>query len=222
LTIRLPDLPPAKSCEKNPKTKWYEFTENKKWALEVFAFAILFASAVIYYRQMDAAQRQADANEKQLAEMQKESILDKRAWVFASTIETHPSATLPSNVVFQVIFKNTGKTPALNAEIWVSDLATENVNELQEIFTFPDKIIMPTGLLAPDGQCHSASPDTPESLIEKTKQGQLRLYIFGGVRYYDVVSKVQHWSQFCYQFNPWTRDFRSVQWSQYLLRRARK
>jgi hypothetical protein len=126
--IRLPDTPPAISRQENPKPRWHEFTEGKKWALEIFAFVALCVCGVIYFFQMLANRDQAQAAKDQLVVMSR-TLDDSEAQLCSKLEITSVTLARMTNQYVapgdyggevRVVVENSGGTEASNLKIWYS------------------------------------------------------------------------------------------------------
>jgi hypothetical protein len=99
-------------------------------------------------------------------------------------------------VELSVLYKNTGKTPALKVASWIG--TTDNVNAIPEFDPFPPADSN-SGLMAPDGVFNTSTMSNPfqATVMEEVRAGR-PLYVFGTIWYEDIYSK-KHWTQFCYR-----------------------
>ena len=133
--------------------------------------------------------------------------LDQRAWVTASKIVTTPKLEAKNGADFtiEVVFKNTGKTPAKNAIMrqWWEFVPKGGI---------PKYAIIPVttsrALVAPNGEYFSdvtplrkyfnAVTQEPigESFLKQFTSGNIVLYIHGRADYDDIFG-CPHWTIFC-------------------------
>jgi hypothetical protein len=130
--------------------------------------------------------------------------LDERAWV-AVRQGVIQDNRFP-NTTFKVIFKNTGKTPAINVSAWMNQgVSTNSIPEKDQPMNPTNTFgaVQFSGLLAPDaeGSISVNSWFLDFDTIEGIRSGKKPYYIYGTIRYDDIFRK-HHWSQFCYQVRP--------------------
>lgn len=130
-------------------------------------------------------------------EMRKTRILDERAWVtpFDITTVTNNIQSNPS-FFFKLLYKNTGKTPALNVNTWIAQ--SGSLDDIPTNHEGDPKSPNTGMLLVPDGIGHSTTTFHPlsESEVQAIKRGN-GFYIWG-ITYYDDIFGKHHWTQFCF------------------------
>lgn len=118
--------------------------------------------------------------------------LDQRAWVtvFDIQVEKTPSG----KTYFKVLYKNTGKTPALEVNACIA-----YTSYFHEIPDFDKEPSNSSGQMSPGGTFNTSTISKPLSVrdINRIKNGQIPLYIFGTIWYKDIYD-VHHWTQFCF------------------------
>jgi hypothetical protein len=120
--------------------------------------------------------------------------VEQRAWVVPFDLSAEPFTGDPIKTIFKVLFKNTGRTPALKTHAWIAatpDLQSIPVTNPEELSGADAMILGPNGI----GNTSTQKPYPPEA-IQLIKKG-VRLYIYGTIWYQDVFGK-HHWTQFCY------------------------
>lgn len=133
------------------------------------------------------SQEQLNTLRGQLNEMKRARELDERAWVFVD-IKDNGLIKQDTNVVFQAIIKNTGKTPAkITGD--VSHLAV-STNEIPKYDAIVSGI---SAMLIPNSEHKLPSPTFPGFILEQN----MTIYIYGTVWYDDIFGE-HHWIQFCY------------------------
>jgi hypothetical protein len=212
----------SKSEQASSKNEPTRSVDDRRFEMEIVADRLArtgaiigITVAVIYFVQMQANLRQAQAAEhqldemhrqlvigaeaarQQLVEMQTQRILGERAWVLVSNVEKQ-DADWPSNyVVFKVTFKNFGKTPAIDAAGWAK--WTENLTDVPTNFTFqyskPDRT-----MIAPDSIVYTKTefPIWDVTLNPTNVGGPHPFFVYGSVRYQDIF-RTNHWTTFCYK-----------------------
>ncbi len=139
--------------------------------------------------------------------------LDERAWVGLLDAVSNPksfTATRPWNV--ELIFSNSGKTPARNVKIAMKVLTTPSFVNGPSSADIQALTFQPTQSIAPQGRYFfmaglgnnwvstmQAEPGDVESAIAKYPDivsGRLFLYYFGALKY-DDNSNVEHTTEFC-------------------------
>ena len=142
----------------------------------------------------------------QYEEMRQTRILDERAWVAVREIVIPPQSGIFPNTIFKAVFKNTGKTPAINVSAWMNQSSSTNsIPEKDQPMNPTNTLVVPqfSGLLAPDSEGSiSVSSwlldfDTTQAIKNDTKP----YYVYCTIRYDDIFGN-HHWSQFCYQIRP--------------------
>jgi hypothetical protein len=185
------NLPPAINSQSDRNKKCKHFKEEIKFWFEIFG---LVAGLIVAYLIF-----------LQFKEMQQTRILDERAWVAVREGVVGYTDESSHLTDFKFIFKNTGKTPAINVSVWF--------NQTVFLDTIPkiDKRIIPpipfgslgsyqfSGLLAPDAEGSISTSNEPlgSSSVQNINSG-MPYYIYGTIWYDDIFGK-HHWSQFCYQ-----------------------
>jgi hypothetical protein len=128
--------------------------------------------------------------------------VDERAWVapFRECIEPPSGVPDPETgcasvgkddqqVILKVLFKNTGKSFAVNYQVVINPPA------LDLDATVPPFQRGPVAILAPDQINHVTLPAEPRSWFERV--GTNPIYIRGKI-WYDDVFGYHHWTEFCY------------------------
>ena len=182
MPIVLSPSTPSDSAKYNKKS----FCEKYKHELEFLAVA----SAVIYAFLTYFEWKTFDSERKT---MEKENILEQRAWVapFEIATETDPIETNISVIVLK--FKNTGKTPALNvSEVHCTCLYGQNIP------TNDPPVPKSSFLMAPDGIFWIHSDSFDSKFINAVKNGiAVPIFMYGKITYDDIFGN-PHWTQFCW------------------------
>lgn len=178
-----PQIPPApiSSGEPHKEKKWWP-TTFKQW-VEVLGVCVLVVYTVYtikLYRAASAANKLAQRN----------SQLDQRAWIVVSEIT--PSDETKSPWEINIVFKNTGRTPAKNFAV---QLAGEPVAKGAKP-SASEETYAAHGLIAPDGFFQSGLSSRTPFNWQSTD-----LVVHGKITY-DSVFGHSHWTQFCYYFVP--------------------
>lgn len=167
----------------------------KKWKDTFEAIAVM--AAVVYaictikeWRTFDSERQ---TMEREFGAVQTNAFLEERAWVVPFLIEKGPPENTNSYATWNVIFKNTGKTPAIKARSFLGDATRiEDIPENDSQNAFGPYIV-----LAPGAEVNIAIDVVKTNVIDRIKRGQL-MYIYGTIWYDDIFNK-HHWTQFCYQ-----------------------
>ncbi len=199
VTISFVNSPQGEPHQSEPAPQWYQFIEKYKTLIDVLAlFAASIAAgiavycATIYHGQMLANRTQAAEAVKQSGLMLTNTMLDERAWVLPK-MDSIETLQIDGSTVFQIPFRNLGKTPAENVRVYAS--GTANLSQLTNADVFP-------------------TPSTSYSVLAPNSDGKVRTYpvelwrmaditngvpnwIFGAAQYDDIFG-FHHWSQFCY------------------------
>lgn len=202
---------PKHDCAQTDQKRNYTKKESPNWVevltvwLEVVGIVGLIFYCWVNFREwqvFDSERRTMEiefqasqkVSERQIHEMQRERILDQRAWVapFEMITESEDSIVTNSTVIF-LKFRNTGKTPALN----VSEVHHSSMN-LNDIPTNKPVIPPATFLLAPDGVFWIKTERFPNQLIAAIKNGWAQpMYVYGEITYDDIFGN-HHWTEFCW------------------------
>jgi len=161
---------------------WYG---NDKWKelREWLTFAGVMGAAIIYFRQMKANEGQADASQKQLIETRTAAIDDERAWIGTS------KPILFSNR-FELVVRNTGKTPALNISDVMGGGYQWNTNDI--IKNIDHAVPEPRSMLFPGEE---------EALkLDGSSTNTYDCYFLGKI-WYDDIYHHHHWTRFGYRFD---------------------
>jgi len=125
--------------------------------------------------------------------------LEQRAWVAPFNIS---SEAIGNKTIFKVLFKNTGKTPALNVTAWIN-----RTDRLDQITSIDPYSLEPGFILIQEGVGNTSTSDSPIEArdVEAIKHG-LQIYVYGTIRYQDIFGE-GHWTQFCYFVGPDLKAF---------------
>jgi len=163
-----------------------------KTILEIVFFLLAVPVAIFAGCQWSDTHRQLGVMQDQLDEMKSDSTLDERAWVVPFEMTAEKSTTYTNGFYFKLMFKNTGKTPALN----VSESHNFAVG-ISGVLTNDPPIQTNSMLLAPDGISFIKSGVIDAGTIEVIRDGDLPEFIYGKIVYDDIFGK-HHWTQFCW------------------------
>jgi hypothetical protein len=146
----------------------------KQWkpTLEVIGIVLAIIVAVLIYLQY--------------REMQLTRIMDERAWVAISDVKCSQMNTIEE---FDLTYKNTGKTPAINTQIQV--ISTGFLKDIPKKDAMPNPQLS-SALVAPDG---TGFTDIKQPVLAVEAVGTF--YLYGTIWYDDIFGK-HHWSQFCF------------------------
>jgi hypothetical protein len=118
---------------------------------------------------------------------------DQRAWV-APLVPI--SKVENGKAFFNVPFKNTGRTPAVETQAGLK--VTNNLNRIPTTDPEPDKG-SGKGLIPPDGVENTSNINDPlDEAHTKLVIHGTHVYVFGTIRYKDIFGQ-KHWTQFCYE-----------------------
>jgi hypothetical protein len=211
-----PPVPPAERRPENqnqPKETWKDLTKWGKFervfkVLEVVGIAAGFAVLLVLVGQycemvkatkvtegqLKAMQSQSDVMQGQLNEMRRTRILDERAWVapIQSGLIISPIGDSGSTFV-QIQYKNTGKTPAVNAVCIFG--STTNFDDIGKNEGYPTNSSN-FGMIPPDVISHSDIGAINGFTVQDIKGG-MTYYIFGKIWYDDIFGN-RHWTTFSY------------------------
>jgi hypothetical protein len=179
--------PPATTEPKKNKKEWLGCIKIhvKAWkdTYECIAFfaAIFIAGTAVW----------------QIWETSETRTLDERAWVGA--IEITPVISEEGSRYYQVKFKNTGKTPAINvAPIVGAYLSEKEIPTKDECPKTPSHV----GLLQPGADGFVTTKTHPLSPLAVSEIQRGSNYFVAGTIWYDDIFSRTHWSQFCYHIKP--------------------
>jgi hypothetical protein len=181
---------PVSNPQIEPKARWYE--SHGWWnvvANGVLAFFAFLAFCMARNQWQEAA-KQADAAQKQLAQMERQNRLDERAWVFPYTVEGRRKG---SNLIhFLVHTKNAGRTPAVKAVASTGCLwPTNNMTPRDVASEIERDEIKPT-------PCPSVLYPGQDVIFNQTiPDPRTDIYIVGTIIYDDIFGN-RHTNQFCY------------------------
>lgn len=134
--------------------------------------------------------------------MQDEMRNDERAWV--AVRQAAIRGNIFPNIAFEIMFKNTGKTPAINLSVFMSQSTSTNSIPKTDKPAYPANVLENSqfpGLLAPDAEQTISvgslflGMGTPDE--QSISRGTKPYYVYGTIWYDDIFGK-HHWSQFCY------------------------
>jgi len=199
-------IPPPLAPSNSPKEKQQRFCEKWKHELEFVAVGAAVIYAVFTYFEwvtFDSERKimekefsssetnsaaQLQALRGQLEEMQLARMLDERAWVFA---ETHDNTVITegTNVIFVVMARNVGKTPAI-----ITGDVIRTATDLNKIPKFDDEVIGEEAMVVPNQPLRLTLNINP---VLGAMKDNNPLYVYGTVFYKDI-SGNKHWTQFCY------------------------
>lgn len=164
-----------------PKDKWYKTSQGRIAVLKLISIVAGIAYAFITYLQWGDLR----ANFK----------IDNRAWVMP--FEYKKTTDFNKNVIgANMFYKNTGKTPALDLQVFVGWAAGESLIPKRDIPSDNS----PKFALAPDGVGNSA-PNIPPAVVKGVTIGNPGGFIFGTIWYKDVFGYA-HWNQYCVGIGP--------------------
>ena len=152
-----------------------------------------------------ARETSAAQNELTLRNTIESSRLDQRAWVAAEAITALPNTFVAGQTAFlEILFRNTGRTPAKNVRIATIHEATRRGSPPPFQYSAPSRY----GLMAPNGTAFNHIPVAFNPLtlaplplddrsIQQLTSGDETLYIHGELTYDDIFGQ-QHWTTYCY------------------------
>lgn len=162
--------------KQRPRQGWKEFNWWKERGELVAFLAAVIIMVITYHEWQD---------------MRQEHMLDERAWLMVSDFSQMVSEK-NDFVTFNIIAKNTGKTPAINVQsamFWAKRLdlipqRDERPNPQVNSWNIP-----------PDGGNRAESPPVTTDMMQGVANG-VPFYMYGTF-WYDDIFKRHHWSQFC-------------------------
>ncbi len=189
---------------KEKVTKW-EIFERCIRVAEFVAFIAAIATAVFIgyqwhemVKSSKIAEGQLRVMQGQLDEMKRTRISDERAWITANAIGMEVNGT---NVSFKVSFKNTGKTPAMNATIWIA--GSPNIHIITDFN--PPSQSETYGILTPDSSVEFSTMPISINSFRSPNNGS-HWYVGGIVRYKDIFN-FAHWTRFCSETTDYGKSF---------------
>jgi hypothetical protein len=141
---------------------------------------------------MQANLRQAKAAEKQLKEMRASQQMDERAWVLATGDMEQSASENRETAMFQVIYKNYGKTPAINMETVIRTVRDRHQIPKNDVYpSLPEH----QGICPPNEGGKIPAGELPMRVMADIADGA-PVWVFGTI-WYDDIFGGHHWSQFC-------------------------
>ena len=193
----------AEQCEKEhnmatiPGPSGYSLW-MQTWLPIIFSFlviVVIVVQAYIYKKQWKAMTESVDLTRTTFH-------IDQRAWVFPFDVQSEQNPA--GKTFFKILYRNTGKTPALKTSSWVG--TTGSIDKIPNSDP-PPKPTDAYGLLPPGGVFNTSTVDHPfgPEVIGPVRNG-IPLYVFGTIWYEDVFT-VKHWTQFCYRVGADLKSF---------------
>jgi hypothetical protein len=150
------------------------------------------------------AKLSADAATKQV-EISRSSVTTiERAYVFCERIDANWTADKPSELVrkwsFNVVWRNSGKTPTRWGRNCMNTWVGANVGELPDDFDFADvaNAIPADIVIGPNAAMHTWAIELEVGTLDAIRQGRTHAYIWGWFDYSDVFEDTpRHRSEFC-------------------------
>ena len=165
-------------CKPDQTPRW-------KVLLEVAVFCIGAYAVFVYKGQWDAS---LAANKMNASNFRK----SERAWVIP--FDTEMRQTKDGRIYFDLIMKNTGKTPALRFRGIMA--GTSNLSDIPA--TDPDNSFNET-IVPPESPYRFSTRETPLTEIDLAPNRAGKPFmLYGTIRYEDIFG-VSHWLQFCDQ-----------------------
>ena len=168
--------------------------DSKPWKdkLELGGFFVAIIVAICVIVQSCETIKTTRSTAQQVVEMQKDRNLDERAWVFI-TGEVHETISNDRNsAFFELMYKNSGKTPALNVQDIVS--WTEDGAHIANVDDYPS-VPNHQGLWGPQAEGRIQTATIPKQYFTDIANG-IPCFIYGTIWYDDIFGS-HHWSQFC-------------------------
>lgn len=172
---------PTPKHPNDPQYKWYKSPQRWKFIFEVISVFALVAYAIVTFYQW--------------RDLRHNFMIDNRAWVMP--FEYKRTTDFTKNVVgANLFYKNTGKTPALDLQVFVGWATGDTLIPKRDIPSDNS----PKFALAPDGVGNSA-PNIPTAVVKGVMNGNPGGFIFGTIWYKDVFGYA-HWNQYCVGIGP--------------------
>jgi len=136
---------------------------------------------------------------------------DQRAWMGSADWSFNVSASDP--IKSTVAISNLGKSPAMNVTCRIDGGAFPKAHALSEAdITYPDRIpILKEGTVFPSQRFPLTAtgdpmePESQEAWFQYIESGSLIEYFWGYVTYDDAFGR-KHWTHFCTEYRPKTKD----------------
>jgi hypothetical protein len=193
-----PNVPPAiQSQNKSANHSNPRKAEPPNWCdiltliLEIFGIIGLFIYCVYTIKEWKTFDSERETMENEFVISQANFRQDERAWLAAVSISQIVSQD-KQNGIFSILFKNTGKTPALNVQAVTS--WTMNVATIPKYDGVPAPRIN-SGITAPEQNWEAQSATISAKIMSNISNGE-PLYLYGTVWYDDIFGN-HHWTQFC-------------------------
>lgn len=153
----------------------------------------------------NAAVEQSKILQGQLTEMRETRKLAERAWVFPYKVQMRTNE-IEHEYIFEVVFKNSGQSPAIRTKIRFGHAAGVNPDFI------PNSDPEPTngsGMIAPGAEIFDRTA-VPISEVTNWIGSGRNLYLFGTIWYNDIFG-IRHWTQYCVQASKNLKAFGPVQ-----------
>lgn len=178
------ELPHSTNNPKNTKTHKPNWCETGTFWLEVAGVLGLAFYCWVNWKEWGTF-------DSERVTMEKESVLDQRAWIGPGKID-RSSSDGTNNCFYILHFKNIGKTPAFKV-VAVFNVATD-INSIP-IFGEETPTNTSAQVLFPETDDQINSPTILPSIIADAMNGKVPSYIYG-IIWYDDVFKKHHWTRF--------------------------
>gem|GEM_PF-6633587 len=191
----------------NADPKWYKTKEGWDFVMRRLVEVFTIGAVIIYFYQMQANRRQAEAAEHQLREMVSENLLSERAWVNVTEVKDDFTNNIATARII-VFYKNTGKTPALHVHGTMGVTIFPDILRKRKTDLFDTPHTDDT--LAPEGVDNSSFPiaKIQQFWAEEIAKG-IPFYVYGTV-WYDDIFGLHHWTQFCFVAGGGTHGFQAT------------
>jgi len=156
-------------------------------------FTGVIALATVGYLVVTFCQWKAISRANELA--RRELMLANRAWVYVFDFEkiTNPAGEA---LGIQVLYRNTGRTPALGLRATVGWTRKQALIPVQD----NQNAAGPKWTLPPNGKANTI-PRLPPEVVRRVLNGNHGGFVYGTLWYEDVFGDT-HWSQFCGEIGP--------------------
>lgn len=149
------------------------------------------------------AKRQADVGSAGVEIARRSMRLEQRAWVGVSDINTVQTMQVGKVFTVNVVFKNTGKTPARNVRVAavIDPVTGGHRPDFDAIEATSRGLLQPGATMFTTLHSDDSGRGITQFGYDSVMNGSLKIYLHGTVRYRDIFDR-QHWATFCFNLLP--------------------
>jgi hypothetical protein len=154
-----------------------------------FGLLFLFWTLKATKQSADAATKAADLAEGALKASAEQFRVDERPYLIKEYMRLAAPPKIGSRLAGEVLWKNTGKTPAINGGVYLRiDVLDQQPNSLEEWMRLSTQAVQRGEMGSGLGRSTPVVGDNPLSAYwyERISRGKSKLYIFGAFSYQDM------------------------------------